>query len=289
VEPVEDGLWNLYVSLRDAEGRARIGRTRLLLGPPPQILPLDPDPILDLGEVGTFDDSGVVTSCLLAEGHRRYLLYTGWSLGRTVPFYLAAGVAVSESAGPFRRRSRAPALGRSDSEPFGTASPFVLCERDRWRMWYVAGTGWTRAGSKPEPRYDIRYAESADGLTWDRSHGVCLAHAADEHAFGRPWIVRDADRYRMWFAVRGHRYRIESAESPDGITWTRTGALGGLLPAAEGWDSEMTEYPCVLDHQGRRYMLYNGNDYGRTGLGLAVWEPDSAPTTSLTGHTRPPR
>jgi len=35
----------------------------------------------------------------------------------------------------------------------------------------------------------------------------------------------------------------------------------------------MVEYPCMIDYRGRRYMLYNGNDYGRTGVGLAVWQP----------------
>jgi len=140
-------------------------------------------------------------------------------------------------------------------------------------MWYIAGTGWTEADGKPEPCYDIRYAESRDGLSWDRSHGVCIPHGVDEHAFGRPWVVHDADRYRMWFSVRGHRYRIEAAESADGVTWTRIGTRGGMVPDGDGWESDMVEYPCVFDHQGRRYMLYNGNDYGRTGLGLAVWEP----------------
>ena len=143
-------------------------------------------------------------------------------------------------------------------------------------MWYLAGIGWTPTDTKPEPCYDIRYAESADGLTWDRSHGVCIDHGPDEHAFGRPWVARDADAYRMWFSVRGERYRIEAAESADGVRWTRTGLRGGVAPAADGWDSEMTEYPCVLDHQGRRYMLYNGNDYGRTGIGLALWEPHTS-------------
>jgi hypothetical protein len=37
-----------------------------------------------------------------------------------------------------------------------------------------------------------------------------------------------------------------------------------------GGDSEMIEYPHVFDHQGRRYMLYNGNGYGQTGFGLAM-------------------
>ena len=41
---------------------------------------------------------------------------------------------------------------------------------------------------------------------------------------------------------------------------------------------EMIAYPYVLDHQGRRYMLYNGNDYGRSGHGGAVFHPDNEET-----------
>jgi hypothetical protein len=32
----------------------------------------------------------------------------------------------------------------------------------------------------------------------------------------------------------------------------------------------MIEYPFVFDHDGHRYMLYNGNEYGKSGFGLAV-------------------
>ena len=38
----------------------------------------------------------------------------------------------------------------------------------------------------------------------------------------------------------------------------------------DGWDSEMICYPYVFDHKGKRYMLYNGNDYGKKGFGLAI-------------------
>src|SRR5687767_12277807 len=72
------GAWLVYLSLRDAEGRARIGRTRLRLTPHPMLDPLDPEPVLGLGALGTFDDSGVTSSCLVADGDRRLLFYTGW-------------------------------------------------------------------------------------------------------------------------------------------------------------------------------------------------------------------
>jgi hypothetical protein len=35
----------------------------------------------------------------------------------------------------------------------------------------------------------------------------------------------------------------------------------------------MVEYPWVIEDRGTRFLLYNGNGYGRTGVGLAVWDP----------------
>jgi hypothetical protein len=273
-EAVADGEWHVYLSLRDDEGRARIGRTRLVLHPEPRLDPLEPEPVLDLGALGTFDDSGVTTSCLLRRGNERRLFYTGWSRGVSVPFYLAAGLAVSHDRGPFRRVSAAPLLDRTAVDPLLTASPFVLVDDRRWRMWYVSATEWSMTAGGPRHAYHIRYAESADGLTWNRSGQVALDYASpDEHAFARPFVVRDADAYRMWFAVRGERYRIGFAESPDGMSWTRRDAACGLLPGTADWEDEMVEYPWIFDWNGHRYLLYNGNGYGRTGLGLAIWSP----------------
>ena len=38
----------------------------------------------------------------------------------------------------------------------------------------------------------------------------------------------------------------------------------------KGWDSDAVCYPCILEHDGHLYMLYNGNNYGITGFGYAV-------------------
>jgi hypothetical protein len=85
--------------------------------------------------------------------------------------------------------------------------------------------------------------------------------------------VREDGLYRMWYCFRGPSYRIGYAESRDGLSWRRQDAEGGLLPSEGGWDSEMTAYPFVFDEGGRRFMAYNGNGYGRTGVGLAVFVP----------------
>jgi len=73
----------------------------------------------------------------------------------------------------------------------------------------------------------------------------------------------------MWYSVRGTAYRIGYAESADGITWQRADPSAGIEVSRSGWDSEMIEYAYVVDRIGARHMFYNGNGYGRSGLGYA--------------------
>ena len=266
-----DGDVALYFSARDAEGRSRIGRARISLdGSSPARF--DPDPVLALGELGTFDDAGVTSSCIVDHDGRRYLYYSGWSRGATVPFYFFVGCAVSDG-GPFVRVSQAPVLERDAIDPYLTASPWVLVEDGRWRMWYVSGTGWRIEDGRPKHWYHVKYAESDDGVSWGRDGRVCVDYSDErEYALGRPCVVRDGDRYRMWFSARGESYRLAYAESDDGLTWTRRDDEVRLFGESGDWDAMMQAYPAVFDAGGRRHLVYNGNDYGRTGVGLAVLE-----------------
>ena len=74
----------------------------------------------------------------------------------------------------------------------------------------------------------------------------------------------------MWYSVRGGAYRLGYAESTDGIVWERKDDRAGLPVSQDGWDSEMITYPVVFRHRDTLQMLYNGNGYGRTGIGLAT-------------------
>jgi hypothetical protein len=86
--------------------------------------------------------------------------------------------------------------------------------------------------------------------------------------------MKDRDGYHMWFSYRsgtGLKYRIGYAHSHDSIIWERK-SNSGIDVSISGWDSEMICYPFVFDFKGNRYMLYNGNDFGKTGFGLAILE-----------------
>jgi hypothetical protein len=193
----------------------------------------------------------------------------------TVPFRNSLGLAVRENGGPWRRASEAPVLDRSAVDPLFVASACVHVEGDAWRMWYLSCVDWEMAAGRPRHRYHIRYAGSEDGVGWRPTGRVCIDFQSPyEYAISRPCVLRDRDGYRMWYSCRGTSYRIGYAESPDGLGWERRDGEAGIDVSDSGWDSEMIEYPHVFDHGGRRYLLYNGNGYGRTGFGLAVRDGD---------------
>ena len=141
-------------------------------------------------------------------------------------------------------------------------------------MWYGSTITWQTGNG--EMLHVLREATSTDGITWQRT-GTALPHPiGTAQAFSRPTVAEDGrGGLQMWFSYRGapgRTYRIGHATRPRGGDWALSLASGGLDVALDGWDSEMVEYPFVLDHGGERLMLYNGNGYGRSGFGLAVWE-----------------
>lgn len=263
----------MQFSVRDAGGRSHIADATFTRGAGDAgTIRVAAQPALAPGALGAFDDSGVTSSCVVRHGGRRFLYYTGWSRGVTVPFYLFAGLAVSDGdERPFERPSAAPLLERNAVDPFLTASPWVIVEDGAWRMWYVSAVRWEARADGPRHHYHVRYAESADGIHWRRDGRVCLDFSQpSEYAFGRPCVIRDAGGYRMWYSHRGRTYRIGYAESKNGVEWTRRDEQAGIDVSAAGWDSEMIEYPVVVLDGANELMFYNGNGYGKTGIGLAV-------------------
>lgn len=273
-EQIDLDEFRVYFSGRDSESRAQIGYFEFSLRPPFPILNVSEHPVIGIGELGTFDDHGVTAGCIVKRDGKVYQYYSGWSLGVTVPFYFFIGAAVAdEGTSVYQRISNAPVLGRHAVDPYLLGSPFILVENDVWRLWYVSAIRWEMVNDKPRHYYLVKYAESANGLDWRRTGRICIDFVSqDEYAIARPHVLKDKNIYKMWYAYRGDHYRIGYAESEDGLTWERKDARAGMDVSETGWDSDMVEYPFIFDHAGSRYMLYNGNGYGRTGIGLAVWD-----------------
>lgn len=277
-ELISDDILKIYFSTRSKVNESSIHYVVIDLKNNFKVKCISDGPVLSKGDLGAFDDSGSMGSCILNKGRDKYLYYIGWNLGVTVPFRNAIGLAVSEDDGQtFKRLYAGPIIDRYKDEPYFTASNCVIYDDDTYKMWYLSCTKWAYVNNKLTHFYHIKYAESLDGINWDRKGVVALDFKDDyEYAISVPRVIRDDNIYKMWFSSRGTReipnYRIRYAESFDGINWVRKDEEVGIDVSEQGWDSEMICYPFVFDHKGKRYMLYNGNEYGKTGFGLAVLE-----------------
>ena len=275
-ERIGGDLYRIYFSGRDRLNRSQIGYIEININEPQRILYITEKPILGLGALGCFDDNGVTMSWIVNYNDRKYLYYSGWNRGLTVPYYLFVGLATSEDGGKtFTRISKAPILERNNVDPYMTHSPCVIIEKGIWRMWYGTSIKRTIENGAPKPYYHIRYAESKDGVNWERRGVVCIDFKSkDEYGIARPCVLKEDGIYKMWYSYSSGSYRIGYAESMDGINWERKDGEVGIDVSESGWDSEMIAYGVVFEHKDKKYMLYNGNSYGKEGLGYAVMDLD---------------
>jgi hypothetical protein len=273
---IETNIYRVFISTRDAQQRSHVGWADLDLSSTPRVVGEAAEPVLAPGPDGSFDDSGVGIGCLTPDDEGMRLYYMGWNLGVRAKWRNAIGVARADAAlGSCQRLSPGPILDRSPEDPYTLSYPCVLRRGPQdWWMWY--GSNLNPDTSSPGMQHVIKLARSRDGIQWQRNGAIAIGFAAaDEYAIARPTVVEVDNGLLMLFACRGERYRIGAATSADGDTWTRTDTTMGLRPSAEGWDSQMTCYPALFRHCGRLWLAYNGNGYGATGFGLAVWDADS--------------
>jgi predicted GH43/DUF377 family glycosyl hydrolase len=284
---LSENVIRLYISHLDDNRVGRVGFIDIAVDDPTRVIARSPDPVLDIGKPGAFDDNGVVPSCIVASHGELYLYYSGFQLQKKVPYTVFTGIAsgLVDSRTYFSRRSPVPLMDRTDGQLYMRTTPFVLREGSIWRMWYSAGNGWVHSAAKSLPTYSVHHIQSDDGIRWTGTDVECLRpNGPDEIGLSRPFVLCDGGGYRMWYSSRiVDGYAIGYATSPDGLRWTRRDDEVGISRSETGWDSEMTCYPAVVRAKNHWMLFYNGNGYGRTGVGVAVAPISAADRESATG------
>ena len=272
--PISENIYRVFFTVRDAKSRSYITFGDFDATDNFRLIHLSPKPVLEPGVPGLFDDSGVAVGYILEVDGKLNLYYLGWNLKVTVPWLNTIGRAVwSESEQRFIKCSRVPMMDRSEEDPFSISYPSILKEDNLYRMWYGSNLQW--GSTQDTMQHVFKYAESADGIQWKRSNQIVvnLQHPG-EYALSKPFVIKTDGIYKMWYSYRSNgailNYRIGYAESSDGLNWIRKDKNAGIDVSEDGWDSQMISYPFVFIYKKRYHMLYNGNDYGKSGFGLAI-------------------
>jgi hypothetical protein len=279
VVDVLDDCLRIYYSSRNKNGKANISFIEVDKRNPKKILYVHDKPILDFGNIGCFDDSGLMPTCIINVGNEKYLYYIGWSLRQTVPYHNAIGLAVSIDGGrSFTKPFKGPIITTNHIEPFFSGTAFVIRENGVFKMWYLSCIKWEIIDNKAEPFYNLKYAESNDGINWNQTGKIAIELLSDEGGLASATVIKRLEKYQMWYCYRGannyrndksNSYRIGYAESIDGINWVRIDDKCGISVSEFGWDTEMICYPYVIKNE-KLQLFYNGNGFGKTGFGYAI-------------------
>lgn len=272
VEDLND-KWRIYYSSRCKENKSRVFYFDVEVNNPFKILNAPDEPVFELGERGLFDCDGLMPSCIADFGIYKKFYLVGWNVKVSVPYQQSIGVATKKQG--YWEKIKSPVLDRNLADPYACTSPFVLYEESIYKMWYSSITEWEEIGGRLECKYNIKHAYSSDGFHWRIPNTICLDYDEFTDAICWQHIWREGF-YKMVYCYRSnkefrtnrnHSYKLGYAESKDGITWKRKDNEVGIDKSNDenDWDYNMIAYPRI--HKG--FMFYNGNDFGKSGIGVA--------------------
>jgi predicted GH43/DUF377 family glycosyl hydrolase len=248
-----------------------------------KVINISNDPVIRLGNIGCFDEHGIFPMNIVRDRDKILGYIGGWSRRVSVSVETSIGLAISNDGGlTFERIGEGPVLSSSLHEPLLVGDPFVAIYDDIYYMWYIYGTKWINHSIEENPQrvYKIGYATSIDGISWHKAGKKIITDKLNsDECQALPTVLNFRNKYHMFFCYRqvadfrknrDKAYRIGYAYSEDLNNWVRDDDSVGIDVSEDGWDSDMLCYPHVFHCDGKIYMLYNGNEFGRFGFGLAV-------------------
>ncbi len=214
--------------------------------------------------------------------NKKYLYYIGWSTRRDVPYHNNLGLAISyDNGNTWEKFSEGPVFHTTHKEPGYIGTVEIMIENGVWRMWYLSCLDWIEHNGVMEPTYDIRYAESVNGIDWDPKGVVCIPLEGEEGGISSCRVVKSEGIYTMWYSIRNkvdyrtntkNSYRIKTAKSLDGFLWRKNADVDLDVSEDSIWDNEMVCYPFIVENKDNLIMFYNGNGFGKSGIGYATKE-----------------
>lgn len=267
-----DGVVRVLFASCDYEMRGRIFAAEFAPKPPFDLLNVSAEPVLDVGAPGAFDCDGVNPSQLLRVDGEVVLLYIGWRRGSVeTPYTLFAGMARSRDGGRTFTKDDAPLLPPLPGERFFRTAPFITPRHGGYEMLYIGGESFFDGPlGKRLPKYSLRKLHSTHADSWSGPGDIVLEPdvAAGEIGFGRP-VITGKNQDRLMVSIRTcEGYELVEGPAP-GIPGSRPPLNPVFQPPFESWEAQMRCFgaPCVMgDYE---LLFYNGDGFGRSGVGLA--------------------
>lgn len=262
-------IYRVFFSCRDIDNKSSVSYVDFDISTL-KVIYVHREPVFIYGDANSFYSHGVSIGNCYSSNNKNYILFMGWQVPDGQHWRGDIGRLHLENNTKLTLDPQEAFMSVDNEDRVSLSYPYVVFHEGIYKMWYGSTIEWQTENG--EMLHVIKYATSSDGLIWEK-HGVAIPYELGvAQAFSRPTVLIDESGYNMWYSFRsgnGTKYRIGYSFSKDGIHWENKIDEVGIDVSLSGWDNEMICYPFVFDHNGERYMLYNGNGYGKAGFGMA--------------------
>lgn len=235
------------------------------------------DPVLELGESGSFDDTHIMAP-LVKKIDGKYLMFYVGSSGsahdlapKRMPDnrVYRLGLARSTDGLQFKKQLQ-PVAEMSDSKR-SFLTPTILSNPDgslikdngKFRMWFCSAT--LGGGGRG---HTVQHATSDDGIRWTDFSDDLIKRAYC------PVIIKDGKTFRMWYSEPGrYPWVVRHATSADGFKWEVDEKPS--IQKTQDWEHYVFNYAKVIKVDGAYLMWYTSYasaDRLTTAIGFAASE-----------------
>ena len=236
------------------------------------------NPLLNRGAVGTYNEYGVIPSCSISLKDK-YALYTiGFDSRNNSIFHASTGLAYLDKNLKLIKELKGPVLERGPNDPFWAASPYVLKEGKKYKMFYTSSYDYKYIKSidKSHHLYDIKLRVSNNPEYFrNNSETVVTSLNPNEYAIARPCLIDLKGELYLFYCKR------ETEFSKDYMIFTKKinnnkisipEKKDNLLIINSLNDKNFQEcqcYPYIIKYNNYLILFYNGLNYGKTGFRIA--------------------
>ena len=228
-------------------------------------------PIISLGDSGRFDEHGMMPSSI----YENYLFYFGISHSKSVSHLNSIGML---NLNTNQRCFNGPIISKNYTDPFYVATPYIKKIDSIFHIWYLS----VFRHEYDNLFYNIKHATSNNFTNWNYEEEPCISCESDEGGIASPSVLQLNDRLTMWYCYRkstdyrvnpNNSYKIGTATYQEhDKKWKRMDQTihfynSEFFPSS--FDSVMMCYPNVFQYSNKYFMLLNGNEFGKTGIGYA--------------------
>ena len=230
------------------------------------------NPVLDLGESGAWDSTGVSNPFVLHDGTQYCMWYTGYDGTNMRIGYATSDDGVAWSGVLWNKHDN-PVLDLGESGSWDSvviSSPTVVLENDVFQMWYAGYDG---------DNLTIGYATSSDGMAWTKDASNLILDLGeigswDSVGVSSPTVILNGNTYRMWhtgYDGKNIRIGLSSLDLPEVVVRltarvhanpaTYEAAENGAEVTLDGSQSIGSDGEPIADDSAYQWDLNNDGDF----------------------------